>query len=280
MRKLLQLSVTLLIFSSAFAGESNWQELAPDVAVRLISSGLPDASGKALFALEIAMPEDTRTYWRVPGQTGLPLQLDLSGSTGVSLVRQHWPLPEIENISGYLDYVYFGHTVLPLELQVNDPAGQVRVDATLGICSDICVPAQATLSLPASDGAADPANGLRIDQALADVPIAWDDGEEPIGAVRILSDLSAIAVTINGERVDAMSLIAAADLDGPLFGAPQKSPQDGVVLLPILTKTDNSELEHLEIEISFMTSRGAYQVSRTIEAGDSGDVDRMDLRAD
>ena len=155
------------------AGETAWQEVAPGVSVRLISAGTVDASGKALLALEIDMPEDTKTYWRVPGETGLPTELDFSASTGVADHDQHWPLPLRDETDGYMDYVYFGHTVLPIELDVTNPSGTVDVQATLGVCSDICVPAQARLVLPVTEGSPDTANALRISQALADVPIAW-----------------------------------------------------------------------------------------------------------
>ncbi len=257
------------------AGETAWQDIAPGVAVRLISAGAPDASGKALFALEIDMPEDTKTYWRVPGETGLPLELDFSGSKGVTLAGQHWPFPQREDVAGYLDYVYYGHTVLPLELAISEKNALIDIEATLGICSDICVPAQARLTLPFAEKATDSANALRIDQALADVPIAWDGATQPIGAATVLPDTSAIAVEIDPNLLDPSSLIASTDLDGPLFGAPQKSPQDNLVLLPILGKSDNSALDGVEVEFSFMSPRGAYQVSRTLETGPDADVDEL-----
>ncbi|MEQ9638019.1 MAG: protein-disulfide reductase DsbD family protein [Devosia marina] len=276
----MRISIALLISAClaclpAQAGETAWQEIAPGVAVRLISAGAPDASGKALFALEIDMPEDTKTYWRVPGETGLPLELDFAGSRGVTLVDQHWPLPQREKVAGYLDYVYYGHTVLPLELAVASEDGLVDIEATLGVCSDICMPAQARLTLPLAKMAPDSANALRIDQALADVPIAWDGAGQPIGLATLLPDAGAIAVEIDPTLLDPSSLIAATDLDGPLFGAPQKSPQDNLVLLPILGKTDNSALEGMEVEFSFMSPRGAYQVSRTLETGPDADVDEL-----
>lgn len=276
----MRISIALLISAClaclpAQAGETAWQEIAPGVAVRLISAGAPDASGKALFALEIDMPEDTKTYWRVPGETGLPLELDFAGSRGVTLAGQHWPLPLREKVAGYLDYVYYGHTVLPLELAIAGEDALVDIEATLGVCSDICVPAQARLTLPLAEMVPDSANALRIDQALADVPIAWDGTAQPIGTATLLLDAGAIAVEIDPSLVDPSSLIAATDLDGPLFGAPQKSPQDNLVLLPILGKTDNSALEGMEVEFSFMSPMGAYQVSRTLETGPDADVDEL-----
>jgi DsbC/DsbD-like thiol-disulfide interchange protein len=258
------------------AGETAWQELAPGVSIRLISGGTLDASGKGLFALEIDMPEDTKTYWRIPGETGLPTELDFSASTGIAGHDQHWPMPSRDMTGGYLDYVYFGHTVLPIELDVSNPSGTVDLQATLGICSDICVPAQARLVLPASETRPDTANALRIRQALADVPVIWGEGPEPAGDVTLEADGSAIVVEIDPSVVDPESLIVAGDLDTPLFGAPQKSPQDNLVVLPIMGKTDNSILDGMRVDLSFMTPMGAYEVTRTIEAGADANGEAQD----
>lgn len=258
------------------AGQTGWSELAPGVAIRLVSAGTADAAGRALFALEIDMPEDTKTYWRIPGETGLPLELDFGAASGVALHAQYWPFPEREAKDGYLDYVYFGHTILPFALQIDEPSAVVDVRATLGICSDICMPAQVRLTLPALESERDGANALRIKQAMAAVPIAWETAPEPLGAASLLPDGSALAVGLNGDIVDPRSLIAATETGEPLFGAPQKSPQDNLVLLPILGKTDNSALDDMEVEFSFMTEMGAFAVSRTIEAGAETTADILD----
>lgn len=257
----------------ALAGETPWQELAPGVSVRLISAGTADATGQGLFALEIDMPENTKTYWRVPGETGLPTELDFSASTGISGHEPRWPMPQRELAEGVMDYVYFGHTILPFEIAVSDPAGQVDVETTLGICSEICVPAQARFVLPVVDAEADTANALRIRQALAEVPIDWDRGPEPAGAVQVSADGANLVVEIDPDVIDTDTLIVAGDLEAPLFGAPQKSPQDNLVLLPIMGKTDNSMLDGMLVELSFMTPMGAYEVSRTIESGAYATVD-------
>lgn len=259
----------------AAAGETAWQEVAPGVSIRLISAGATAGDGRAWVALEIDMPENTKTYWKVPGETGLPMHLDYSSSTGIGGYEIHWPLPDREQVDGMVDYVYFGHTVLPIALDVDAAEAIISIEATLGICSDICVPAQAKLTLPASEPGGDQANGLRIRQALADVPIEWADGPEPAGDVQLTEDGSAILVEIDSTVIDPDSLIVAGDLDAPLFGAPQKSPQHDLVMLPILGKSDNSVLDGLEVELSFMTPTGAYEVNRTIEAGTDANVDAL-----
>src|SRR4051794_13151584 len=96
------------------AGETAWQEVAPGVNLRLISSGQIKPDGTTLVGLELDMPETNKTYWRVPGETGLPTELDFSGSTGVHGHKILWPYPTRHETADYLDYVYFGPVVLPV----------------------------------------------------------------------------------------------------------------------------------------------------------------------
>lgn len=254
----------LLLVSASSAGETAWQEVVPGVKLRLVSSGAVKPDGSTLMGLEIEMPEDTKTYWRVPGETGFPAELDFSASKGVKSGSIVWPHPTLDTSSGYVDFAYFGNTLLPIAVAVDDPKGTAVVSALLGICSDICLPAQASFSLALTDAAPDRPNGLRIKQALAEAPIAWTEGAEPVGAVEYLPAQKALAVWLDEDIVDASTLIVATETGTPLFGVPQKSPQDGLVLLPILSKTENSDLRGANVQVSFMTGMGAFALSRTI----------------
>lgn len=258
------IAIAVLAVLPVHAGETAWQEVAPGVSVRLISSGEVKPDGTALIGLEIDMPSDTKTYWRVPGDTGLPMNLDFSGSQGVIGHKVVWPYPVRDQKGAYLDYVYYGPTVLPIELSLDNPDGVAVVSAMLGICSDICIPAQARFDLDLRDDTVDRSNGLRLRQALAEAPIAWDEGQEPLGEVDYMPDQQAIGVWVNDPDIDVNSLIATTESGMPLFGAPQKSPQQDLVLLPILEKTENSALEGQDVQLTFMTGMGAFELSRTI----------------
>lgn len=259
--------VSLLLVSAPLAGETEWQEVVPGVKLRLVSSGVVKPNGMTLMGLEIEMPENTKTYWRVPGETGFPAELDFAGSSGVTSGKIVWPHPELDVSTGYVDFAYFGNTLLPIEVTSDDPTGQVVVSAMLGICSDICLPAQANFTLPLTDATPDRPSGIRIKQALSEAPIPWSEGEEPIGRVEYRPEDKALAVFVNDDDLDVSTLIVATETGTPLFGMPQKSPQDGLVLLPILTKTENSTLEGEDVQVSFMTGMGAFELRRTIGAG-------------
>ena len=75
----------------AVAGETPWQELAPGAKARLISSDVLKADGTTMVGLELDMPTTLNTYWRVPGETGIPTQFDFGGSSGVAGHETLWP---------------------------------------------------------------------------------------------------------------------------------------------------------------------------------------------
>ncbi|MHA6691802.1 protein-disulfide reductase DsbD domain-containing protein [Devosia sp. A449] len=264
MRPLILISALLLLAMPASAGETAWQEVAPGVKLRLVSTGQIKADGRTLLGLELDMPQNTKTYWRIPGDTGLPTELDFAGSSGVLGHQVLWPYPTRQQTDDYLDYVYFGPTVLPVELTLAPGAANVELSAMLGVCSEICVPAQARFSLPLTDAKPDRPNGLRIRQALATAPIDWDGELQPFGAVEWQAEAGMLAVHLSDPTLDPASLIVSSASGEPLFGVPQKSPEPNLVLIPILGKSDAIDLENQAVQLTFLTGMGAFEVTRTI----------------
>ncbi|MEO5804919.1 protein-disulfide reductase DsbD domain-containing protein [Devosia sp.] len=268
MKTLLSFALLTLSAMPLLAAETPWQEIAGGVKLRLISSGQIKADGHTLIGLEIDMPANTRTYWRVPGETGIPTQVDAAGSTGVANPTIIWPYPVLDERDGYTDYVYWGPTVLPIDLATTDATPQLSLSVVMGICSEVCIPAQAKFQLPLDFSTSDRANGLRIRQALALAPAEWTDQIPAIDSVSYDQAAHAIAVKLADPQVDPQSLIATSTTGDPLFGAPQKSPEPGLVLLPILGETGENGLANQSVQLTFMTSMGAFEVSRRVSASD------------
>jgi DsbC/DsbD-like thiol-disulfide interchange protein len=104
----------LLAATPAVAGATAWQELGLDARVRLITSDKLNPDGTTLGAIELDMPQGMKTYWRVPGETGIATELDLTGSAGIVGHRFFWPYPQVEQKGVYTDFVYYGPLVIPL----------------------------------------------------------------------------------------------------------------------------------------------------------------------
>jgi DsbC/DsbD-like thiol-disulfide interchange protein len=258
-----------MLFTPAIAAETPWQEVAPGTRVRLISSDVLKPDGTTMVGLELDMPQATNTYWRVPGETGIPTQFDFAASKGVAGHEVLWPFPLLETKTGYVDFVYRGPTVLPVELKLDGNAADLKLGVVMGICSDICVPVTASFQLPLSFAAPDRPQGLRIAQALALTPMQWDDPRDPIGWVGFDQGAEALAVRLDDSKIDPSSLIADTGETGQLFGAPQKSPDGKLVLLPLLGGESSRDVEGMPVRLTFMTEMGPFSVERRIASAGS-----------
>jgi len=139
---------------------SDWDAQA-HTAARLIAGSMSKTAGTAYVraGVEIKLDPGWKTYWRVPGDSGMPPTLDFSGSDNVQAVTVLWPAPERfpdgagGNSIGYLD-----HVILPLRIAPADTAKRSSLQLKLGydVCGTMCVPVEANLKLPLSgDGAAE-----------------------------------------------------------------------------------------------------------------------------
>ncbi len=150
---------------------SDW-DAQNHTAARLIAGGkIGGAEIKALRAgVEIKLDPGWHTYWRDPGDSGVPPKLDFSGSDNVKSVAVLWPAPERfpdgagGNSIGYLD-----HVILPLRVTPQDAAKQSALRLKLGydICRNMCVPVESELKLSLSGNGAEEA---AIEKAEIRVP--------------------------------------------------------------------------------------------------------------
>ncbi len=115
--------------------------------------------GRHIAALRLKLAPGWKTYWRSPGEAGIPPEFDWSGSRNVSDVRMHWPVPHVFSLNGMQTIGYRDEVVLPFEVETRDAREPVRLRARvdLGVCRDICVPAEFELDGElAATGAPDP----------------------------------------------------------------------------------------------------------------------------
>jgi DsbC/DsbD-like thiol-disulfide interchange protein len=267
------IAAALALVAPAAAGETPWRELAPGVKARLISADTLRTDGTVLVGLEIDMPANTKTYWRLPGETGIAAELDFTGSRGVGKGSVQWPYPTVDQTKGYLDYVYYGPTVLPIAVSVEGTEPEIALTATLGICSEICVPAIASFHLPLALGTADPGHSLRLTQAMAEVPLPWDGQADAVGEVEVVASPEAgVTVALADTVVEPESVIVDADNPALLFGTPQKSPDGRTVFLPLLD-SDTTGLEGVPVRVTFMTATGPYEITRVTKPASTESAD-------
>jgi DsbC/DsbD-like thiol-disulfide interchange protein len=118
-----------------------------DVLAARILPGWQTADGTRMVALELTLAPEWKTYWRSPGDAGIPPLFDWTGSENLVSVQAHWPRPQVFQVNGMQSIGYREKLVLPMELTANDPGQPIllRVTVDLGVCRDICMPATLTL---------------------------------------------------------------------------------------------------------------------------------------
>jgi DsbC/DsbD-like thiol-disulfide interchange protein len=124
-----------------------------------ISPGWQMENGSRMAAVRLTLAPGWKTYWRSPGDAGIPPSFDWSGSDNVASVRFHWPAPVVFDTAGMRTIGYHDRLVLPVEITPQDPARSIRlaVRVSLGICDTICIPAVVDLVADLDNpGAADP----------------------------------------------------------------------------------------------------------------------------
>lgn len=264
MIRYLPLILSLFFASPAAAATSAWQEIAPGAQLRLVSADEVDAEGALLIALEVRLDPGLKTYWRVPGETGIPLQLDFSASTGISDPRIYWPLPTRELTGGYTDHVYYGEVTFPVQLTVTNDNPLISIDIIMGVCSEICVPVSSHAEIQPQTGHRDIASDIAIRQAMANVPIDWSEGEPPLGTAAYNDESDLLVVAGVSEELDLSALIASMADASIIFAAPQKSPKPGVISFERLGWGEMSDLAGEWVSLVFQTPSGPFRVERQL----------------
>ncbi|MBC2802609.1 protein-disulfide reductase DsbD domain-containing protein [Rhizobium ruizarguesonis] len=140
------MAAALVPFSTIHAEMSAWAE-NDGGRMRLVALA-PDAAGKIRAALQIEPKPGWITYWKEPGNSGIPPQITITPESGVSLDAIAYPVPKHFFKGGIEDIAYDAPVTLPLSLTAAGK-GPVAIDASafIGICKDICIPFQANFQL-------------------------------------------------------------------------------------------------------------------------------------
>jgi suppressor for copper-sensitivity B len=133
---------------------SDWAATAQS-KVRLITAVEGSGGAKTVpLGLQFQLQPGWKTYWRSPGDAGLPASLDWSGSANLAGARLAWPAPRRFTLFGLDTFGYEDEVVLPIEARPADPTKPLalRLKVDYLVCEKICIPVSARLSvdLPAS----------------------------------------------------------------------------------------------------------------------------------
>ncbi len=166
----------------------------PHVEAELVAARTALVPGEPLtVALRLAMEKGWHTYWRNPGDSGLPTTLAWKLPAGVEAGPIEWPAPHLLPVGPLANFGYEGEVLLLVQLQPAPglaPGGTAQFTARADwlVCKEICIPegVDLNLELPVRGSAEpDPRWGSALAAARAALPgplAGWQVSAQGSGA--------------------------------------------------------------------------------------------------
>lgn len=211
-----------------------------DTIARLeVLPGWQTPNGHQMAGLRITLAPGWKTYWRAPGDAGIPPQVNFGESQNVASARFVWPTPQVFDQNGMRSIGYHDQVVIPLDIA---PAGDGPMRLTgeieIGVCEEICVPMRLDFdaALPA-DGPRDPA----IVAALVHRPMNSDEA----GVTTATCDISptdnglSVTATLNMPSAGGQEVVVIETADPEIWVSEADVKRDGQVL------TATADLVHM-----------------------------------
>jgi DsbC/DsbD-like thiol-disulfide interchange protein len=148
------LGFTATLIVSSLCAEARAQDASPwqrdgHSAVRLLAGS---RSGAVLLGgIAIQLQPGWKTYWRTPGDSGVPPRFDFSKSENVEAVTILWPAPtKFDDGAGGHSLGYHDQIVLPLRIVAKnaDKPVTLRAAVNYAVCEKLCIPVEADAELP------------------------------------------------------------------------------------------------------------------------------------
>jgi DsbC/DsbD-like thiol-disulfide interchange protein len=166
----------VLVTAAAFAAAltAHAADTPDHSSIRLIAGAGHNAAGQLRAGVEISMKPGWKTYWRYPGDSGVPPRFDFSGSTNLASATVLWPAPHMFRDESGKSIGYKGNAIFPLVVtpkQKGEPV-TLKLKIDYAVCEKLCVPAEgeATLTLDGTSGGKSGNDDALLTAAEAQVP--------------------------------------------------------------------------------------------------------------
>ncbi len=146
--------LALLLPGALHATESVPVPAAHSTASLITGTDASTAGQPIKAALRLQLAPGWHTYWRNPGDAGLPPGLAVQLAGGGTVGDLAWPAPQRIAEGSVTAFGYTGDLVLPFTITPAATPLRLQAHASWLVCRDICIPQEADLSLDLPAGPA------------------------------------------------------------------------------------------------------------------------------
>ena len=174
-------SALFAAFAACIAPAASAQDMPNVFAEIEVMPGWRGADGTHFAAFNITLAEGWKTYWRTPGDAGIPPIFDWSSSENIQGVDVSFPVPTVFDTNGMRSVGYYDGVILPVALNAQDADADIRLSGrmTIGVCLDICVPVELEFDAMLASEASTPTQAVL--RAMEDRPMTAE--EAGVGAI-------------------------------------------------------------------------------------------------
>ncbi len=250
------------------ADDSAWSQDSR-AAIRLVAGSNAGTTTPLRAGVEIKLQPGWKTYWRYPGDSGVPPRFDFSGSDNLKSATVLYPAPHLfsdegGNSLGYKDTVIFPIVVTPS--QANKPV-TLRLKLDYAVCEKLCVPAEGQAELTLQRAASSHDSALVAAEARVPKPTKAD----AIGlSVRRLNNAAKPLIAVDLKASEPVAIFVegptpewALPIPTPVPGAPAGRRQFNFELDGLPPGTDPKG--HFELTFTVVEGEQAMEVKSHLD---------------
>ena len=259
--KFLIVTLILIFNFNAFADTSDWKVSSAGenkvLQMRLTSStegteGLQEIP----ISLEVITNPGWKIYWRYPGDSGLPTEINFNNSSNVKGFQIFWPAPFRFSTFGIDTFGYEGQIIFPINVipEIENEMINLNTQISLLACNEICIPFQEEIALQIPKTTSRPNINTRVRaQFLSLVPRKIPSDKYSFGEVLLTKDGILLK---NPKFPDKDFDIFVENDNGINFGKPIKKGNN--FLLPKLNN-DIYEFKKYLLNFTFVSSNISFE---------------------
>ncbi|MFZ5679571.1 suppressor for copper-sensitivity B [Bradyrhizobium sp. USDA 4369] len=219
--RLFTVVAVFVFFASAAFGQTFTPPAAqkPDIRADLTVGGSTAAApDETWLGVHLNLGPGWKTYWKSPGDAGLPTEFDWSGSSNLVEAEVQWPAPSRLSILGFETVGYTHEVLFPVRIKVRDPnvATHIRLKLAVYACSTICVRDERVLDATIQPGAGGPSQAA-IDAWRLKVPGATSDVLSVLSIERSSTGPASLRIEVASSK-PLLAPDAFIESDPPLSG--------------------------------------------------------------